>query len=516
MKIVELSELRARGIRLIVIVSCFVAVQLSIGVAFGLIAGGWPLVAMALLLNVVPVHMALRSRDDLVARMVMGVLAAAVPAMLVYALQGHPWQMDMHMYFFVSLAALSLLCDWRPMLLAAGLIALHHLLLDYLAPEWVFTGTGNFGRVMVHAVAVILEFAALALMTRRLKLLLIAQGMARIASETTASDAESAMVEARAAQARAERALASAAEADRRAAAERELREDGERIAAAARSKELLALAEQFESSVHVVVSSVGGAATQLEAASVALQELANDSGRQSAAVAERADGASRAAREVAGSVAELSRSIAGIAARIDQQAELSARARTNSATGDQAVRTLAGRATDIGEFTGRIQAIASHTNLLALNATIEAARAGEAGQGFAVVATEVKSLAGQAARATAEITALIDGVHAGAQVAEGSLNDVSRVVEELADAASSIRAMLAEQRSTAQRLEDNARHTASGADDMADRIVKVASVANEAGQLSSQVRGAAGDLLSHALTLEDVTKTFVNRLKTG
>ncbi|MET0374737.1 MAG: methyl-accepting chemotaxis protein [Rhizorhabdus sp.] len=514
MKVTELDQLRVRGIRLIVIVSCFVAVQLAIGVAFDLIRGGWPLVLMAVAINVVPAHMALRSRHDHIARLVMGVLAAAIPAMLVYAFRGHGWQMDMHMYFFVALAALSLLCDWRPILLAAGLIAVHHLLLDFIAPEWVFTGSGNIGRVFVHALAVVLEFIALMLMTRRLKAVLVGQGLARAASEKLAAEAEVAMVEARAAQAAAERALTAAAEADKRVAIERSRREDGERAAATARSQELLALADQFENSVHVVVASVGDAATQLEAASSALNELANDSGRQSAAVAERADGASRAAREVAGSVALLSQSIAGIAARIDQQAELSVRARANSETGDRAVRTLAERATDIGEFTGKIQAIASHTNLLALNATIEAARAGTAGQGFAVVATEVKSLAGQAARATAEITTLIEGVHAGAEVAEGSLNDVSRVVDQLAEAASGIRAMLAEQRSTAQRLEDNARHTAEGADDMAERIVQVASVANEAGKLSSQVRGAAGDLLGHAVTLEEVTKTFVDRLK--
>lgn len=514
MKLLELDQLRIQGIRLIALISATCAVLFAAGVTFGLIDGGWPLVLFAGLLNILPLQMAITGRHDPIARLVMGVVVPAVPAMLVYAFQGHIWQMDMHMYFFAGLAALMLLCDWKPILLATLLIAFHHLLLDYLAPEWVFTGSGNLGRVLVHAIAVTVESLLLTLMTLRLHSLIDAQNAARAASENLADEAEAAMVEARLAQAEAERALCLAAESENRATAERDRREASERASAATRSQELHALAAQFESSVHVVVTSVGSAASQLEMASTALNDLANDSGRQSAEVAERASGASRAARAVAGSVAELSRSIAGIAAKIDQQAELSARARANSETGDGAVRTLASRVTDIGEFTGRIQGIASNTNLLALNATIEAARAGAAGHGFAVVATEVKSLAGQVALATAEITLLIDSVHAGAEIAEGSLNDVSRVVEQLVEAASGIRDMLSEQRRTAQILEDNAQHTAEGADEMAGRIGEVAAVANEAGRLSNQVRGAAGDLLGHAVSLEEATRTFVEKLK--
>ncbi|MEO1199869.1 MAG: methyl-accepting chemotaxis protein [Pseudomonadota bacterium] len=57
-----------------------------------------------------------------------------------------------------------------------------------------------------------------------------------------------------------------------------------------------------------------------------------------------------------------------------------------------------------ISEITGVIHSIARQTNLLALNATIEAARAGEAGRGFAVVAAEVKTLATDTAKATAQV----------------------------------------------------------------------------------------------------------------
>ena len=514
MMISDLDQLRARSIRLLVLLSCCCVVPLAIGATLGVKNMGWPLVLLAISFNILPARLALAHRHDQVSRLVVGVLAAINPALLVFVFRGHPWQMDMHMFFFVSLASLALLCDWRPLLLASILIALHHILLDFVAPEWVFVGTGNFERVLVHAVAVTGALAALSYMTVRLHALIIAQSLARTASERLATDAKNAMVEARTAQAEAESTLAVAAAAEARAAAESRRRQDSEKAAAATRAADLLMLAEQFESSVHAVVTSVGAAATELQAASIALNDLAHDSGRQSADVAQRANDASRAARAVAGSVAALSQSIAGIAASVDQQANLSARARSNSTVGDEAVRRLSGRATDIGEFTGRIEAIASHTNLLALNATIEAARAGEAGQGFAVVATEVKSLAGQAARATAEIKTLIEGVHGGARVVEGSLEDVSRAVDELADAAAGIRTMLAEQRRTAELLEENARHSAQGADEMASRIGEVAAVANEAGKLSSQVRDAVTDLIGQAISLEDATKTFVEHLK--
>src|SRR5437762_1148616 len=67
----------------------------------------------------------------------------------------------------------------------------------------------------------------------------------------------------------------------------------------------------------------------------------------------------------------------------------------------DGTVQGLVTTASRIGEVVGLINDIAGQTNLLALNATIEAARAGQAGKGIAVVASEVKSLATQTAKAT-------------------------------------------------------------------------------------------------------------------
>jgi hypothetical protein len=74
----------------------------------------------------------------------------------------------------------------------------------------------------------------------------------------------------------------------------------------------------------------------------------------------------------------------------------------------DQRIAQLSEAGARIGDVVKLITSIAEQTNLLALNATIEAARAGDAGRGFAVVAQEVKTLAGQTAKATDEISTQI------------------------------------------------------------------------------------------------------------
>ena len=77
-----------------------------------------------------------------------------------------------------------------------------------------------------------------------------------------------------------------------------------------------------------------------------------------------------------------------------------------------EAMQHISETTNDIQVVIGKIESIASQTNLLSLNASIEAARAGEAGKGFAVVATEIGSLADQTSQAIANISAIVKEVN--------------------------------------------------------------------------------------------------------
>ncbi|WP_103093974.1 response regulator [Novosphingobium guangzhouense] len=101
-------------------------------------------------------------------RYLSAVALMAEPAILLVLLRGHPWQMDMHMYFFAMLTLTIGWCDRRAVLVAAISVALHHLLLLYLLPSVVFAGGGNLGRVIVHAVIVTFQASVLVLLSDQL------------------------------------------------------------------------------------------------------------------------------------------------------------------------------------------------------------------------------------------------------------------------------------------------------------------------------------------------------------
>ena len=134
-------------------------------------------------------------------------------------------------------------------------------------------------------------------------------------------------------------------------------------------------------------------------------------------------------------------------------------------------INGLNGVTARIGDVVKLIQAIADQTNLLALNATIEAARAGEAGKGFAIVAQEVKTLAGQTAQATEEISGQISELQATMSGAVNANDSISTAIEDINTACNAIAAAVTEQSAATGEIARNVNEAAEGTGEVSSGI---------------------------------------------
>jgi methyl-accepting chemotaxis protein len=290
---------------------------------------------------------------------------------------------------------------------------------------------------------------------------------------------------------------------------------ESKRQAEEQRRKEMLALADSFESSVKTAVSSVAGAVDNILTTSNTTVNRSQASGGSSLKVGEAALSTTERVDAVSAATQELAASVNEIAQQVQRSTQVANQAVTAIASTDRQMRDLSEAAKQIGTVVKLITDIASQTNLLALNATIEAARAGVAGKGFAVVAGEVKNLANQTAKATEEIGRQVMAVQAATEQVVSEISGVSDVIREIDDIATSIAGAIQEQEATTREIARNTEEVANDANEVADGVAAVTQSSASACSGAVRVIWSAEVMAEQVQNLQGEVDCFLARIRT-
>ena len=481
-----------------------------------------------------PFSWRLISVHEAIGAMVIGLGAVGIPALLRGTLGSHyAWRVlvtvalttfsylfvflsggsiEMHFHFFMMMALLIVYLDWRLGWLVLLLAGLHHGVLNYVAPHWVYFYGRNDFSVIAHAIPVLATaiFTTVLCANNR-------QVVLRLRSQ---------------AQTEAERD-----EAQRRREEEQQKREELQRnvgrfltvatdIAKGDLTQRGAVTADELGSvvdAINVMVSEIGSTIQEVRDAaqhvSTSAAAMIYTMERSTAG----AQGQTREAMEASASMEELTLSVRQVAKNAEASARAAKLTLESAQKGGEAVRdtmtgmerirserqviskkikTLAERSLEVSTIVTTIEDIAKQTNLLAVNASIEAADAGVPGRRFAAVANEIRMLADGAASEAKDIVALVKTMQAEARAAVVAVEQGSAEVEagyrlavQTGHRLGDIGGISHESSELAQHISQATQHQVRSAHNAAAAVQSIANVAGEMEKGLSEARRTVDEL---------------------
>jgi methyl-accepting chemotaxis protein len=263
-------------------------------------------------------------------------------------------------------------------------------------------------------------------------------------------------------------------------------------------SKETGRAVDEVASAIHQVASGNERQVHSIEQARRVADEVATaaDSG---AALAQETVGVAARARELASGGAEA----------VTRATDAMRAVRESSAAVTSAITQLGSKSDQIGQIVSTITAIAEQTNMLALNAAIEAARAGEQGRGFAVVAEEVRKLAEESQEAAASISKLIGEIQSEtastvAVVEDGGrrTEDGAKIVDDAREAFLALGSSVTEMSGRVDDITKVVEGIAASAQLVHTSMVEAATVAEESSAATEQVSASSQETSASAQSI--------------
>jgi len=224
-------------------------------------------------------------------------------------------------------------------------------------------------------------------------------------------------------------------------------------------------------------------------------------------AIAKHTEQQASAVEQTAASLEDVTRTVADSSSRATEAGSLVATTRASAVKSGQVVQTaieamglIENSSKEISNIIGVIDEIAFQTNLLALNAGVEAARAGESGNGFAVVAQEVRELAQRSAKAAKEIKALITASSRQVDAGVALVNETGLALTEIVSQVVRI-----DQNVTA--IADAGRHQSLG-------LKEINGAVNQIDQVTQKNAAMAEETNAASATLSDEIEQLMQQLR--